>query len=483
MRKNGKFKIIADPRLLDLIGASMYTNYSKAIGEIVVNAYDADAKDVFIDVDKETITISDNGTGMTPSMIQDQYLHFGGDQKKSIEATPIFKRRPVGDKGIGKWAGLGIARRMCIISQKDGIKTSLVLDFDDLKEYKDISKVDLPCSIEKCDKDSHGTQIILSKLISQNIFTKVLIKNLSKDLPMDENIKYFVNNTLCMRSSTPAEITIDANDTVEPVGLITGKILILRHADKDSIPGVWTRVKGKVVGKPSLYGATAYTHFGAYTHLVGGELNADGLNDIIKTDRGGFNEDTELYKKYHEFVLKKIIELLWMKEQAIRQNKKQKILDEKTRALKTIISIFNGLQKEKERDKSFGKVSFKVIKPKERKELEIYDKRLRVELKLAEGIGNVRIADRSYKVVIHPCGTDETECLISDRINAICINEDNPCYALAKSSNNIEFLEYYMFKALTLAYVFKQCDTPEEMYDTVTKFMRTYVMAMHMRKK
>ena len=56
-------KFITATRMLDHIGLSMYSKYSKAVSELVVNGYDADANYVVVSIrpDKNTIVIEDNG--------------------------------------------------------------------------------------------------------------------------------------------------------------------------------------------------------------------------------------------------------------------------------------------------------------------------------------------------------------------------------------------------------------------------------------
>ena len=60
-----EYKLNIDPRILELLGPSLYTNIYYIIAELIANAYDADAHNVYI-IDNETnITVEDDGNGMS----------------------------------------------------------------------------------------------------------------------------------------------------------------------------------------------------------------------------------------------------------------------------------------------------------------------------------------------------------------------------------------------------------------------------------
>src|SRR5438067_3371533 len=101
------------PRLLDHTGLAMYSSIPKAISELVANSYDANAIEVRINVSLkddaiEQITIADNGDGMSPEELENRYLALGYNRRDVVGAST--KRKPIGSKGIGKLAGLGIAK-------------------------------------------------------------------------------------------------------------------------------------------------------------------------------------------------------------------------------------------------------------------------------------------------------------------------------------------------------------------------------------
>ena len=60
-----EYKLNIDPRILELLGPSLYTNIYYIIAELIANAYDADAHNVYIIDNGTNITVEDDGNGMS----------------------------------------------------------------------------------------------------------------------------------------------------------------------------------------------------------------------------------------------------------------------------------------------------------------------------------------------------------------------------------------------------------------------------------
>ena len=65
--KEKEYKLNIDPRILELLGPSLYTNIYYVLAELIANAYDADAHNVYIIANKDDITVEDDGKGMSRS--------------------------------------------------------------------------------------------------------------------------------------------------------------------------------------------------------------------------------------------------------------------------------------------------------------------------------------------------------------------------------------------------------------------------------
>ncbi|ONF46191.1 ATP-binding protein [Methylobacterium radiotolerans] len=100
--------------LKDIIGRDLITNDFVAIFELVKNAFDAHAKRVDIGFNNNTITISDNGKGMSQADITAKWLFVAYSAKRSDEEdsdlphdyrNSIGQRRGyAGNKGIGRFS-------------------------------------------------------------------------------------------------------------------------------------------------------------------------------------------------------------------------------------------------------------------------------------------------------------------------------------------------------------------------------------------
>ncbi len=128
-------------RLIEHLGIQMYQKPVAAIAEMISNSWDADAKEVKVSLPKGEITdesvlvIEDNGEGMTFEECQEKYLVIGRDRRSGGSKDTTPGGRPVlGRKGIGKFAGFGIAKVIEVETQSatNGEYTHFKLDIDNL---------------------------------------------------------------------------------------------------------------------------------------------------------------------------------------------------------------------------------------------------------------------------------------------------------------------------------------------------------------
>ena len=130
-------------RLLTMLGDQLIKNERVALGEIIKNAYDADASWVkltfegfdenFGQTAASKIIIEDNGFGMTQDIIENHWVNPAtpskliGKQKKNT--TP--KGRVIqGEKGIGRFALLKLGRKIDITTRAKGRSNELELTLD-----------------------------------------------------------------------------------------------------------------------------------------------------------------------------------------------------------------------------------------------------------------------------------------------------------------------------------------------------------------
>lgn len=109
--------------VLNHLGRNLYRSFMTVLGEAISNAWDADAENVWIYLDKEknTLVIKDDGLGMTEADFQDKFLKIGYSKRK-VGSKSSKKDRPfIGRKGIGKLALLSCADKISVISKTKGM--------------------------------------------------------------------------------------------------------------------------------------------------------------------------------------------------------------------------------------------------------------------------------------------------------------------------------------------------------------------------
>ena len=162
-------------RLLDLVVNSIYTNKEIFLRELISNASDALDKlriesltnnelatdnepEIFVvpDKDTKTITISDNGIGMT----RDEVIANIGTIAKSgtkdfldklRESTNAAAQELIGQFGVGFYSAFIVAEKVEIITRKFGTDSAVKWTSDGAGEYE----------LDDCDKESYGTIIVL----------------------------------------------------------------------------------------------------------------------------------------------------------------------------------------------------------------------------------------------------------------------------------------------------------------------------------
>ena len=127
--------------VLDHLGLNLYSNMPAVLSEAVANAWDADATQVTILVDKgkQTITIRDDGCGMDLADINERFLMVGYRRREAGEVKTPSGRHVMGRKGIGKLSLFSIADRIEVRSVRtDGNggraePEALLLDADEIR--------------------------------------------------------------------------------------------------------------------------------------------------------------------------------------------------------------------------------------------------------------------------------------------------------------------------------------------------------------
>ncbi|MGA2915454.1 MAG: ATP-binding protein [Sedimentisphaerales bacterium] len=308
-------------RIIDQLGIQMYQSPIAAIAEMISNSWDADAEKVDITLPKKldvtaTITIKDDGIGMSFNDCQDCYLNVGycrrGDSP--TQKSPEKNRPIIGRKGIGKFAGFGIADTINIrtIDKKSGELTEFELNLADLRkdDYVSSNKPVNLISYEGPDdnrKAEHGTIVTLKSLrLSRNISESVFLRGMARrfllhkrvsdfevkingvDLPKTEEEKdiefVFPKN---FGDDLPEGLTIE-NDGWGKESLSDGNIIKWKFCfykapiDEEQLRGISIFSKGKLCQNPFFFNLTGGLGGQHGQEYLSGAVEADFLDELPK---------------------------------------------------------------------------------------------------------------------------------------------------------------------------------------------------------
>jgi hypothetical protein len=125
-------------QLVHLLSEQMYQSPIKAIEELVVNAWDADAEHcrLFIPLppsSEPVAVIFDDGDGMDSDGLEDLW-HIGHSRRRQGDGVSVrLRRRHIGKFGIGKLATYAVANTVTYVSYTGSAVHAVTMHFDDFK--------------------------------------------------------------------------------------------------------------------------------------------------------------------------------------------------------------------------------------------------------------------------------------------------------------------------------------------------------------
>lgn len=325
-------------RVLEHLGIQMYQRPVNAIAELVANGWDADSANVWITLPPTIdptaeVVVKDDGVGMTLEECQAHFLKVGRNRRgNDPDAVTAELGRPVlGRKGIGKFAGFGIARVITIdtTSKATGERTVFRLELARLAgdEYKfegepvEVVSYDAP---DEARKAASGTKFTLSSLtlkqtrnptdFARSMARRFLLLEQQagfhvsvNDLPMptDEALTgvEFSFPRDYFDSEKPADLTaVDADgwgtETISGGHTIKWRFQFLRDTiDEEELRGISVFVKVKLGQAPFLFNVTGGLRGQHGVEYLVGQVKADYLDalgeDLISTERQRINWEHE----------------------------------------------------------------------------------------------------------------------------------------------------------------------------------------------
>jgi len=370
--KRRELRLTYHGRIIDQLGIQMYQSPVAAIAELVANAWDADAEDVRIYLpdnieEGAQIIIKDDGQGMEFVECQDKFLNVGWARRgdKAVEHSPGKGRPVLGRKGIGKFAGFGIADviRVETVSGTSGEKTIFEMDINELRTDSYVEEkggeVNLVDYLEPSEarKSEHGTAVVLKSLkLGRVIPPTEFAKSMARRFLLHQQVadfKVFVNDEPLPESEDLAGVEFifprDYRENQKPEGLViadgwgeetlpNGRLIKWRVSfyedtlNEDELRGVAVFANGKLAQTPfffQLSGGLGGQHGQAY---ISGQVQADYLDelhdDVMATERQRVSWDHEEARPLLSWGQDRVKQLLkiWKERRA---EEKQRQLEEK----------------------------------------------------------------------------------------------------------------------------------------------------------
>jgi len=326
---NKELELIIKPQIIRLLGIQMYQKPADVISELIANSWDADAEDVKINISDGMIEVLDNGNGMTFDQCQNHYLNVGRDRRLDTknDKSERFKRPVLGRKGIGKFAGFGIAKNIEIetISIENGEITHFSMDLERILEFDKIGKEQKIISVTKYSKSDNkiiNKHKTLVRLSLKNDISKIQVSQLKEDISrrflltqqygkflifvdgevvsyefeknleyvfpkdlIDEELKKFPS--LNKISDGWAEEIIEGSTIYWRLGYFEDPI------KEEELRGISVFARGKIAQKPFFFDLTGGISAQESLEYLTGQVKIDlidtGENDLISTERQRIN--------------------------------------------------------------------------------------------------------------------------------------------------------------------------------------------------
>jgi hypothetical protein len=339
MTKVRHYKMTVAGQLFRHLGLQMYSGAVPALAELISNAYDAMACNVYVTLpvgraiqDSDEIIVTDDGHGMTFDESNDLYLTVGRDRRSTGDDwtkpyNGLKARKVQGRKGIGKLAGFGISDRIEVRTVKDGEVSHFALDFKALTKSQSFADTSgyspEPLADDaKGTKEKQGTKITLTRLkISRAINEDQFVRGIARRLLMlDKDFRVHVNGKVVSRQEIPFQFRFPEKKAEwETAELKNGQqIQWWAGFSKETIPdeeqrGFVVYVRGKLAQTPWFFDLSGGVWGQHGMQYLTGEVRADFLDeavDLIATDRGTVRWEDPTAVPLKEWGQKKVRELL-----------------------------------------------------------------------------------------------------------------------------------------------------------------------------
>lgn len=358
-----EYRMTVSGGLVKHLGLQMYSGAVPAIAELISNAWDAMARNVWITIplDKaldssDEIVVKDDGHGMTYEECNAAYLVIGRDRRRtegdfSRKYAGMRKRKLQSRKGIGKLAGFGIATDIEVRTVSNGKVSHFAMNYDDIVSggnfvSKDGYQPEALTEDGSTTKDASGTSVRLVNLkISRSIPKDQFIRSMARRFTiLSDEFRVHVNGERIAREEYPFQFrfptvagqwqqdTLPSGQSIKWWAGFTERPI----ADEDA-RGFVVYARGKLAQSPWFFDLSGGAWGQHGLQYMTGEVVADFLDqtegqDLIATDRGTVRWEDPVAAPLKDWGVKKVKELLdkWAtnrSQQKIRSPRVQQYLE------------------------------------------------------------------------------------------------------------------------------------------------------------
>jgi hypothetical protein len=317
--------------LVEQLGAQLYPSVTATVAELISNAWDANARNVWIRVpfgqwaESDAIEVIDDGHGMTTDQAQERYLIVGRKRRLTGGLRSEGGLRLVhGRKGIGKLAAFGTAGVLDCTTVRDDVRTDFRLDYDNIRERTpsdDYEVEEVPELLPFVDPQGnalkHGTRARLTRLkLKRAIPKEQFLRSMSRRFALDsskmqihinedEKLDLFqvecefkfpedgippVEGIRVTPSGWAKETLIDGENQPREVQWWIG--FTEKPLDEDNHQGISVVANGKMAQRPFKFERARGTEGQLGQEYLVGEVRADWIdegtdieNDLIQSNR------------------------------------------------------------------------------------------------------------------------------------------------------------------------------------------------------
>lgn len=234
---DSQVRFSVDAGIINRLGKELVGKHETAVSELVKNAFDADATEVKLVFENAwnaggTLTIEDNGTGMSRDQLINGFMRLSSSDKIHNPISVKYKRTRAGRKGIGRFATQRLGSKLTIITHTaysdSSIKISI--NWNDFESDKDLLIVSNNIDIITKTKEE-GTTLIIEGL--RDGWSDAMIKRVYRYT--SELLQPF---PLSKKNKDEAKLSIDPGfksyyfrlDGQEQIPIINEEEAIFKHA-------------------------------------------------------------------------------------------------------------------------------------------------------------------------------------------------------------------------------------------------------------